>query len=173
MKVPPQQRFWPKVEKTDGCWEWTASKNKFGYGQIAAGTTAAGKKKVLGAHRVAYEMTYGPIPEGLDIDHACRNRGCVKPTHLRAVTTKQNCENLAGAQSNNVSSGVRGVYRTREGKWLARVTHNGKQYRAGIYETIPEAEAAVLAKRLELFTHNELDRQQQQGESWSSGTLKP
>lgn len=146
--------FWQKVNQSGDCWEWTASKNRFGYGQVSNG------KKLAKAHRVAYEFDNGPIPAGLDIDHICRNRGCVKPAHLRAVTAKQNGENLSDAFTGNITSGVRGVYRTRNGRWQARVTHYGKVHTAGTHDTIEQAGAAVIDLRNKLFTHNDADRQQ-------------
>ncbi len=77
------ERFWAKVNRLgeDDCWEWLASSQPHGYGQFAPGGRAGG---MTTAHRVAYELTFGPIPEGLSIDHLCRNRGCVNPAHLEA-----------------------------------------------------------------------------------------
>ena len=83
-KVPLADRFWPKVRKTDGCWEWTACRTRSGYGNIGMGD------RVLFAHRVAYELCVGPIPPGLTLDHLCRNRGCVNPAHLEPVTMREN-----------------------------------------------------------------------------------
>ena len=77
------QRFWAKVNKTDTCWLWTAAAPN-GYGQIGAGG------KTLRAHRVAYEMLVGPIPEGLQLDHLCRVTLCVNPNHLEPVTNREN-----------------------------------------------------------------------------------
>ena len=79
-----EARFWSYVEKTDGCWEWTGAKDGDGYGHL----TIAGR--VVGAHRFAYELLVGPIPEGLEIDHLCRNRACVKPADLEPVTRAEN-----------------------------------------------------------------------------------
>lgn len=69
----------------DGCWEWTAARNQFGYGVIHR--LDEGSRL---AHRILYEMLVGPIPEGLELDHLCRNRGCVRPSHLEAVTRQVN-----------------------------------------------------------------------------------
>ena len=80
------QRFWAKVNKTDTCWLWTACA-RGGYGQISAGGRS---RKILSAHRVAYEMLVGPIPEGLDLDHLCRVTLCVNPKHLEPVTHREN-----------------------------------------------------------------------------------
>jgi hypothetical protein len=70
-----------------GCLEWLASKNVFGYGIIWKGP---GRGQMYLAHRVAYELTVGPIPEGKELDHLCRNRGCVEVTHLEPVSHRVN-----------------------------------------------------------------------------------
>ncbi len=82
-----EQRFWAKVDKAgaDGCWEWTDRKAG-GYGYIYTG----GQPTNARAHRVAYELLVGPIPDGLVLDHLCRNPGCVNPEHLEAVTQREN-----------------------------------------------------------------------------------
>lgn len=77
-------RFWSKVKKTASCWNWKAAKNSFGYG----GFSLNGKWK--GSYRVSYEDKNGKIPEGLVIDHLCKNKSCVNPEHLEVVTQKQN-----------------------------------------------------------------------------------
>ena len=82
--IPVADRLWAMVDKTPGgCWNFTGCKMK-GYGQIRDGSKAAL------AHRVSYEIARGPVPDGLELDHLCRNRSCVRPDHLEAVDTKTN-----------------------------------------------------------------------------------
>lgn len=77
-------RFLDKVQpQADGCWLWTAAKSD-GYGLFKIGRIQHQ------AHRLAYEMFTGRIPSGHEIDHVCRNRSCVNPEHLEAVTRREN-----------------------------------------------------------------------------------
>jgi hypothetical protein len=148
---PVEQRFWTKIEKSGGCWLWTAYITTHGYGSFWDG-------KYISAHRYSYALANGPIQKGLEIDHVCHNRGCVKPDHLRIVTQKQNNENQNGVTARN-TSGVLGVFwNSRVNKWEASVTHNYKKILVGRFEDIEVAEAAVIAKRNKLFTHNDQDR---------------
>lgn len=80
-RIPLSVRFARKVvQREDGCWQWTGRITSSGYGQISK------DQKTASAHRVSYELHKGPIPLGLQIDHLCRNRWCVNPDHLEAVT---------------------------------------------------------------------------------------
>lgn len=149
------ERFWSKVDKSGDCWLWTACADLRGYGFFRY------EGKNHNAHRVAYMLANGPIPPGMTVDHrhTCP-KNCVNPEHLRLATSKQNNENHNGPSSRN-KSGVRGVcwekgnYAT--GRWRAQVSHNGKNIHVGYFTDLKEAETTVVAKRLELHTHNDLD----------------
>jgi len=79
-----ESRFWAKVQYSPGCWEWTAHRDRGGYGKFGMDAV------VSYAHRVAYGLLIGPIPEGLVLDHLCRNPPCVNPDHLEPVTIGEN-----------------------------------------------------------------------------------
>lgn len=146
-------RFWSKVDQSGDCWLWTDVPQSAGYGMFHLNG-----RRVL-AHRLSYELNVGPIPDGHEIDHrpTCP-KNCVNPAHLRAVTHKQNLENRAGAPVNS-TSGVRGVsWWSARSCWKGTVTHCGKHFHVGYFATVEEASAAVVAKRLELHTNNQLDR---------------
>jgi len=148
--------FWSKVNKTEGCWEWTAALNPGGYGRLRARDN--GKRVMLLAHRLSYELHSGEIPDGMQIDHACHNKACVKPSHLRPATNKQNGENQAGAHADS-KSGIRGVsWHKRAGKWAAYVRHQNKTHYLGLFESSNEAGEVARLKRLELFTYNDADK---------------
>lgn len=151
-QVTPEQRFWKNVYKTESCWEWTSSINKVnGYGYFRID----GRFRL--AHRVAWNFTNGPIPEGMDIDHRCANRKCVRPDHLRVVTRSQNMQHRTGVARNN-TSGVRGVTWDKENNaWRVRVVLNKRPYCGGRHSTLEAAESAAKALRARLFTHDDHD----------------
>lgn len=82
---PAKSRFLRFVDKTDGCWLWTGAIQTHGYGSFGL----AAERTVL-AHRFSWEVHRGPIPNGLTIDHLCRVRRCVRPSHLQPVTDLEN-----------------------------------------------------------------------------------
>lgn len=149
--ISPEERFWASVDKSGRCWKWTEALNDSGYGIIRIG------KKSVRAHRFAWELLVGVIPEGMQIDHRCRHRECVRPEHLRVVTNKQNQEHISKRKTN--TSGYRGVtFDKRKNKWSVLVGHNGRNHFGGLFDDVHEAGAAAKALRNELFTHNDLDR---------------
>ncbi len=82
-------RFWSHVDRSEsGCWAWDTEVDypSFAY------TTDSGAQRECGAHRLAYELEVGPIPDGLVLDHLCNNPRCVKPAHLEPVTQRENLE---------------------------------------------------------------------------------
>jgi hypothetical protein len=85
--TPAEERFWAKVQKgtQDECWFWTARTSQDGYGWFAPFTHGD-----MPAHRFAYQLLIGPIPDGLTLDHLCRNTLCVNPRHLEPVTNSEN-----------------------------------------------------------------------------------
>jgi len=91
-RTPIEMRFWSKVTKGAGCWEWTASTDHKGYGKLAEGGRQG---RTLSAHRVSYELNVGPIPDGLLVLHRCDNPPCVRPDHLFVGTHTDNAQDMA------------------------------------------------------------------------------
>lgn len=82
------ERMWAKFQRDEnGCWLWTGCIMATGYGQVNLGGRSAGLSV---AHRAMYELIVGPVPPGLDLDHLCRVRHCVNPSHLEPVTRRVN-----------------------------------------------------------------------------------
>lgn len=146
-----KQRFYSNVDTTGYCWVWTGGRTPEGYGVIYCD----GKQQL--SHRVSYKWLHGDIPKGLTVDHICNNEPCVRPAHLRLATNKQQQENSKGAYRNS-KSGVRGVSQRPNGTWRVRLRHNGRELHLSPFRTMEEAEVVAIAKRNELFTHNERDR---------------
>jgi hypothetical protein len=101
---PAYERF---IEKTapgpNGCIEWTGGLNGAGYGQFYIGKKVRGGTGKGYAHRWSYEYYVGPIPEGLHLDHLCRNPKCVNPKHLEPVTIRENLLRGMGPSARNAA----------------------------------------------------------------------
>lgn len=87
VKQPELERFWDKVKKTDSCWIWIGAKANNGYGALHR---SGNHSKIIRAHRLSWEVHFGPIPEGLEVLHRCDNPPCVRPDHLHLGTQADN-----------------------------------------------------------------------------------
>ena len=83
--TPFEDRFWGRIDKTDGCWLWVGPLNEKGYGR----KVGYNKGRVY-PHRLAYQLLVGTIPDGYSLDHLCRVRNCVNPAHLEPVLPTEN-----------------------------------------------------------------------------------
>jgi hypothetical protein len=110
---PTKERLWLRVVKTDTCWLWTGATWN-GYGVIYHN----GKQD--GAHRVAWQLTYGPIPEGMWVLHHCDVRNCVRPDHLFLGTIDDNNRDM-GTKGRRRGNSARGDQRKGGGRKLTEV----------------------------------------------------
>lgn len=114
------------TDAATGCWLWTRDLNEKGYAKIVV----PGKQRRVRASRYAYQMFCGPIPDGLTIDHLCSQRRCVNPSHLEAVSHRENVDRATRARTHcrrghllsheNVRLVIRGKYVKRD----CRTCHN-------------------------------------------------
>jgi hypothetical protein len=120
---PAAERFWEKVTKTAGCWLWTGARTTAGYGLFNPTS-----RKPVYAHRYAFALIKGPVPGGKQLDHLCRNPGCVNPDHLEPVTNREN--SLRGLNPNVIAHLEK---RCRKGHALTpeNTYVNGGNYRPG------------------------------------------
>lgn len=97
------ERLWSRVHKTDGCWLWTGYADADDYGQFRF------NYRKYAAHRVAYELTYGPIPDGLWVLHHCDTPRCCRPDHLWLGTNTENTADKVskGRQAIGESNGAK------------------------------------------------------------------
>ena len=96
-------RFWAKVIKGDGCWEWKASLSSTGYGHMFIG-----QGKYQNSHVLSWQIHFGPIPNGLCVLHHCDNRSCVRPGHLWLGTKGDNSQDMVSKHRHRLP-GLRGA----------------------------------------------------------------
>ncbi|ASZ74121.1 HNH endonuclease [Mycobacterium phage Squint] len=142
------------VPASDGCLIYPVKPGARGYALVNTG--GRGDNKAYLAHRIAYELAYGPIPEGMTVDHLCHTRLCVNPDHLRVITPAQNQQNRKGANANS-QTGYRGVSR-RGNKFYARVWAAGAEHWRGGFDTAEEAAEAASEMRRALMPFSEKDK---------------
>ena len=95
-----EERFWKFVNKTDSCWLWTGNVGSDGYARFQFSS-----KKLILAYRFSYEMSKGQIQKGLELDHLCAVRNCVRPDHLEAVTHLENMRRGSNAKKTHCKHG--------------------------------------------------------------------
>lgn len=137
------QRFWSKVQKTEDCWIWTGAKMPSGHGVFR------GEEKNYTAYRWAWEEKYGPVPDGLVLDHiVCDNPPCVNPDHLKVSTIGANVlrGNSPAAHHARKTHCVHG--HPFEGENLSVIVFNGKPRRVCRTCARNRARAASYAKRM-------------------------
>ena len=91
MNVDTIERFWAKVDKSGDCWLWTAGRAGGNSGEYGSFRINNPRRKVY-AHRFSYELSHGPIPDGMLVLHDCDTPLCINPDHLRVGTTADNIQ---------------------------------------------------------------------------------
>lgn len=136
----------------DECWLWDGAKTDYGHGRMRDPE----HERPRLTHVIAYELTYGPVPEGMEVDHKCRVPSCVNPAHLHAVSKQMNGENRKGANKNNRSSGVRNVS-WQQGAWVPMIHPDGKVVYGGRFQSLVEAELRAIELRREHYGNSLTD----------------
>jgi hypothetical protein len=124
------KRFWVKTqipEDISKCWQWTAAKDRKGYGLFQLGTRE--KSMVRSAHRIAWKLTYGELPEGLCVLHKCDHPSCVNPAHLFLGTIRDNNADCKSKQRNN--TGSRNGMAKLNGSQIAEIRASYRRGRTG------------------------------------------
>lgn len=157
------QRFWSKVDTSGDCWTWKANKTHDGYGLFGS---PQGAKY---AHRVSFEDAVEKIPEGLFLDHTCHTRNCVRPEHLRVVTSAQNGQNQKGPKRTSKTQ-MRGVYFHKASqKYAAKGQIDGVSTWLGLHETPEKADAVVRAWRRQNMPYSVMDQRPDTGSFFMPG----
>lgn len=144
-----EERLWSRVDRSEpkACWLWPGAHSQ-GYGRIRT------PERMAQAHRVAWELTNGPISEGMVLDHMCHQLLCINPAHLREITQAQNMQNRKGPTKRS-KTGVAGV-QFRSGKYEVVVA--GRH--VGRFASLDDAAAAAYGARKKFmpFSEHEMSR---------------
>jgi hypothetical protein len=149
---PLSERFWERVQRTDGCWLWTGNTSGRGYGVLRAGEPRAHPRS---AHRLSWELHYGPIPEGLFVCHHCDNPPCVRPDHLFLGSQ---LENIADMMSKGRHAPAESTRHPGSENGRAKITEEEARAICVAYAAIPRKQRArrgdlsSLARRYGLTT---------------------
>ena len=154
------ERFMTKVDFSGECWVWTAADNGVGYGRFRV-TDSSGGRSVY-AHRLAFSAIHGDIATGMQVDHRCHNRACVRPAHLELVSQQVNGSRRGGAAKHS-KTGVRGVHgwTNRDGTkyWCIEIWQHGRRvFRRYLLQseyTLLDAEELAVRQRLALGLSDE------------------
>lgn len=143
-RVSPRQRFLRRMPTPNGgCWLWPGATGDRGHGVLGAGGRGEG---LLRAHRLAFEMFVGPIPDGLHVCHHCDEPRCCNPAHLFLGTDADNMRDMAlkgrGCKSPN---GYPFGAKPDGNRWRASCWRDGREHHVGMFATAEEASAAALA----------------------------
>jgi HNH endonuclease/AP2 domain len=143
--------FWDIVDRSDrgGCHPWTGRLSPWGYGLFYDRRQRRG----VSAHRHAYQLAIGEIPEGLLVGHRCLRPSCCNPAHLVLLTRKEVAQNRRGPTRLN-KTGVRGVYAMAGGRFKGQVVDRGRKVHVGVFDTIEAAAEAVREARCRIHTAN-------------------
>lgn len=120
-------RFWAKVRRSDGCWEWQGTHDPFGYGVLGA----SAHQRAVKAHRVSWQLHNGPVPVGLWVLHHCDNPPCVRPDHLYLGTARDNAKDRANRR------------RGKEDRQSGAANDNAKLTEADVWAIVAALEEGV------------------------------
>lgn len=160
-QLRPLRRLMPDASITDklaayseaegSCRVWTGYRDNVGYGVVRW------EGRIWKAHRVAYVVAYGPIPDGLVVNHICGNRACVTVAHLELVTQEANTQYRTRLNIDN-STGYRGVsFAKARSRYVAHVGAGGTKHCLGYFDTAEEAANAAAEGRARLHSMPEFD----------------
>lgn len=141
--LAPDQGFRARVAQVGDCLIWQSSKSNDGYGFFYT------DGHLVMAHRWAFEQEYGPIPEGMQVDHICHHEACVNHEHLRLATPSENSSYRRGSNYGS-TTGVRNVY-PNGNRFIVMIRKDGVLKSYGSFRSVDDARVVAEARRAELF----------------------